>query len=63
MVVVEVVAGASAGRMGEGSVAADCAIMYRSRGASSDDVIEVVYARNSRSRLQTKLVVYSLVKR
>ena len=59
----EVGAGASAGRMGEGSVAADCAIMYRSRGASSDDMIGAVYLRNSRSRLQTKLVVYSLVKR
>ena len=37
--------------------------MYRSRGASSDDMIGVVYVRNSRSGLQTKLVVYSLVKR
>ena len=45
MVVVEVGAGASAGRMGEGSVAADCAIMYRSRGASCDDVIGAVYVR------------------
>ena len=42
----EVGAGASAGRMGEGSVAADCAIRYRSRGASSDDVNGVVYVRN-----------------
>ena len=41
----EVGAGASAGRMGEGSVAADCAIMYRSRDASSDDVIWAVYVR------------------
>ena len=45
MVVVEAGVGASAGRMGEGSVSADCAIMYRSRGASCDDVIETVYAR------------------
>ena len=59
----EVGAGASAGRMGEGSVAADCAIMYCSRGALSDDVIGAVYVRISRSRLQTKLDVYSLVKR
>ena len=59
----EVGAGASAGRMGEGSVAADCAIMYRSRGASSDDTIGMVCVRNSRSRLQTELIVYSPVKR
>ena len=63
MVVVEVKVGVSAGRMGKGSVAADCAIMYRSRGASSDDVIGAVCVRISRSRLQTKLDVYSLVKR
>ena len=37
----EVGAGASAGGMGKGSVAADCAIMYRSRGASSDDTIGI----------------------
>ena len=58
----EVGAVISAVRMGEGSVTADCAIMYRSRCASSDDMIGAVYVRNSRSRLQTKLVVYSLVK-
>ena len=36
-------------------------LMYRSRDASSDDMIGEVCVRNSRSRLRKK-VVYSLVK-
>ena len=55
----EVRAGASAGCMGGSSVAAECAIMYRDRDASSDDTIETVYVRNSRNRLQTELFIYS----
>ena len=47
----EVGAVVSAVRMGEGSVTADCAIMYRSRGALSDDMIGAIYVRNSCSRL------------
>ena len=41
------------------SVAAEYAIMYRDRDASSDDTIETVYVRNSRNRLQTELFIYS----
>ena len=61
MVVVEAGGGASAGRMGQGSVAADCAKMYRGQGASSNDTIGMVYVRKSRSHLQTELIVYSPV--
>ena len=52
VVFVEVGVGASVGCVCKGSEPADCAIMYRSRDASSDDVIEEVCIRDSRSRLR-----------
>ena len=33
-------------------------LMYHGRGASSNDTIGMVYVRNSRSRLQTELIIY-----
>ena len=56
----EVWAGASAGRMSEGSVAVDCTIMYRNQGASSNDTIGMVYVRNNRNRLQTELIIMAI---
>ena len=32
--------------------------MYRGRGASSNDMIGMVYSRNRRNRLQTELIIY-----
>ena len=55
VVFVEVGVGASIGHRCEGSEPADCAIMYRSRDASSDDMIGEVCVRNSRSRLRNKV--------
>ena len=59
-VVIDVVvwAGAS-GCTGRSSVAADCAMICHDRNASPDDMIETVYTRNSRNRLQAKLFIYS----
>ena len=55
VVFVEVGVGASVGCVCEGSEPADCAIMYRSRDASSDDMIGEVCVRNSRSCLRNKV--------
>ena len=51
-------AGAS-GCTGRSSVAVDCAMICHDRNASPDDMIETVYTRNSRNRLQAKLFIYS----
>ena len=51
--------GASDGCSSGSSVAADCAMICRDRNASPDDMIEMVYTRNSRNRLQAKLFIYS----
>ena len=59
-VVIDVVVCAGASRCtGGSSVAADCAMICRDRNASPDDMIETVYTRNSRNRLQAKLFIYS----
>ena len=55
VVFVEVGVGASVGHRCEGSEPADCAILYRSRDALSDDMIGEVCVRNSRSCLRNKV--------
>ena len=48
-------AGASAGWLSEGSVAAVCAMVCCGRGVSSEDVIETAFARSNRNRYINKV--------